>query len=79
VAIELLVHLPVIVAIANTAHPLDPEPEFDTSDLEVLAWSAPADLAELAARADTIGPEYERAHRNTEDVWTALHLTEGAS
>ncbi|OKH85442.1 urea carboxylase [Mycobacterium sp. ST-F2] len=77
--VELIVHLPVIVAIANTAHPLDPEPSFSTSDLEVLAWSAPDDLAELAARAETIGPEYERAHRNTEDVWTALHLTEGAS
>ena len=66
-----------IVAIANTAHPLDEAPAFETSDLEVLAWSAPADLADLAARAETIGPEYERAHRNTEDVWTALHLTEG--
>lgn len=78
-AVEMVVQLPVIVAIANTAHPLDPEPSFNTSDLEVLAWSAPDDLAALAARAATIGPEYERAHRNTEDVWTALHLTEGAS
>ncbi|MDR3663083.1 MAG: DUF1989 domain-containing protein [Mycobacterium sp.] len=75
--VELLIHLPVIVAIANTAHPLDPSPTFDTSDLEVLAWSAAADLTALAGRADSIGPEYERAHRNTEDVWSALHPTQG--
>ncbi|MUL63588.1 urea carboxylase [Mycobacterium sp. CBMA 234] len=78
-AVELVVHLPVIAAIANTAHPLDPAPTFDTSELEVLAWSAPEDLAALGARAESIGPEYERAHRNTEDVWTALHLTQGVS
>lgn len=75
--VELLVHLPVVVAIANTAHPLDPSPTFDTSDLELLAWSAATDLAALTERAEVIGPEYERAVRNTEDAWSALHPSRG--
>ncbi len=37
--VDLLLHLPVIVLIANTAHPLDPGAEFPTSALEVLAWT----------------------------------------
>jgi len=65
--VDLLLHLPVIVSIANTAHPLDPSPEFATTALEILAWSAPEDLDALP----NDDPEYRRAVLNTEDAWTA--------
>lgn len=67
--VDLLLHLPVIVLVANTAHPIDPAPEFATTALEILAWSAPDDLATLP----NDDPEYHRAVLNTEDAWAALH------
>lgn len=67
--VDLLLHLPVIVLVANTAHPLDPAPEFRTASLELLAWTAAEELDVL--RNDD--PEYRRAVANTEDAWTALH------
>ncbi|MBX8691880.1 DUF1989 domain-containing protein [Mycobacterium sp. 20091114027_K0903767] len=70
-AIELVTHLPLIVAIANTAHPLDPAPQFTVGSLEVLAWSAPGDLAEIDATVGERDPEYQRAYLNSEDVWSA--------
>ncbi|ORV26400.1 urea carboxylase [Mycolicibacterium conceptionense] len=69
--IELVTHLPLIVAIANTAHPLDPAPQFTVGSLEVLAWSAPDDLAEIGATLGERDPEYQRAYLNSEDVWSA--------
>ncbi|QIX50413.1 urea amidolyase associated protein UAAP1 [Rhodococcus sp. DMU1] len=70
--VELLIHLPVIALIANTAHPLDPAPGFPTTTLEVLAWHAPRDLDTLP----NTDPEYRRAVLNTEDAWTAATGTE---
>ncbi|OFB44894.1 urea carboxylase [Mycolicibacterium sp. (ex Dasyatis americana)] len=70
-AVELITHLPLIVAIANTAHPLDPAPQFTVGSLEVLAWSAPGDLAEIGAAVSERDPEYQRAYLNSEDVWSA--------
>lgn len=70
-AVELITHLPLIVAVANTAHPLDPAPEFTVGSLEVLAWSAPGDLAAIGATVDERDPEYQRAYLNSEDVWSA--------
>ncbi|TVY06375.1 urea carboxylase-associated family protein [Mycolicibacterium porcinum] len=70
-ATELVTHLPLIVAIANTAHPLDPAPQFTVGSLEVLAWSAPGDLAEIDATVGERDPEYQRAYLNSEDVWSA--------
>ncbi|MBU8809552.1 urea amidolyase associated protein UAAP1 [Mycolicibacterium goodii] len=70
-AVEFVVHLPLIVAIANTAHPLDPAPGFDVGSLEVLAWRAPDDLAAIGASLDDRDPEYQRAYLNSEDVWSA--------
>ncbi|WP_127783398.1 urea amidolyase associated protein UAAP1 [Rhodococcus sp. X156] len=73
-AVDLLLHLPLVVLIANTAHPLDPAETFGTTSLEVLAWRAPAELAELP----NPDPEYARAVLNTEDTWTAAHSGEDA-
>lgn len=70
-AVELVTHLPLIVAVANTAHPLDPEPQFTVGSLEVLAWSAAGDLAEIGATVGERDPEYQRAYLNSEDVWSA--------
>lgn len=70
-AVELVTHLPLIVAVANTAHPLDPEPQFTVGSLEVLAWSAADDLAEIGATVGERDPEYQRAYLNSEDVWSA--------
>ncbi|TWS25270.1 DUF1989 domain-containing protein [Tsukamurella sputi] len=71
-AVELVLHLPCVVAVANTAHPLDPSPTFDTGLLEVLAWRADDDLASLVADPDT-DPEYRRAVANSEDAHHAAH------
>ncbi len=65
--VELLIHLPVVVLIANTAHPLDPNPDFATTTLEVTAWRAAGGLDSI----DTTEPEYHRAVLNTEDAWAA--------
>ncbi|MFC4602726.1 urea amidolyase associated protein UAAP1 [Rhodococcus kronopolitis] len=71
-AVELLIHLPVIVLIANTAHPLDPSPVFGTTALELLAWRAPEDLLDLP----NDDPEYRRAAANTEEAWAAAQFGE---
>jgi urea carboxylase-associated protein 2 len=38
-ALDLRAEMPVLLLVANTAHPLDPRPAFTNSTLEVLAWS----------------------------------------
>lgn len=63
--VDLLIHLPVVVALTNTAHPLDPAPAL--TDLDVLAWRADAELT--APVNDE--PEYLRALFNTESTWAA--------
>ncbi|TLF74713.1 DUF1989 domain-containing protein [Nocardia cyriacigeorgica] len=63
-AVELIIHLPVIVLIANAAHALDDRP---VTELDVLAWHAPADL-DATHNTD---PEYLRAVENTEAAWAA--------
>ncbi|RRQ28318.1 DUF1989 domain-containing protein [Rhodococcus sp. Eu-32] len=69
--IDLLIHLPVVVLLANTAHPLDPSPTFDTTALDVLAWDASSELNDLF----NTDPEYQRAVWNTESAWTAAKGT----
>ncbi|MEY1674097.1 urea amidolyase associated protein UAAP1 [Gordonia sp. ABKF26] len=71
--VDLILHLPCTVAIANTAHPLDPSPDFGTTSLEVLAWQAQNDLDTLLAEVAGTDPEYQRAVANSEDVWAAAH------
>ncbi len=65
--LDLIVHLPLTLLVANAAHPLDDRP---TGDLDLLAWSAPTD------RATNTDPEYQRAVDNTEAAWTAAMNTE---
>ncbi|MET0900519.1 MAG: DUF1989 domain-containing protein [Mycobacterium sp.] len=64
-SIDLLIHLPVVVALVNSAHPLDPEAH--TTDLDVLAWRADDELATPVST----DPEYLRALFNTESTWAA--------
>ncbi|WP_330228390.1 DUF1989 domain-containing protein [Nocardia sp. NBC_00508] len=71
-SVDLLVHLPVTVLVANSAHPLDERP---ATDLDVVAWAAPEDLA-AAANDD---PEYQRAVQNTEQAWTAALTLEATA
>lgn len=66
-SVDLLIHLPVIVLLANTAHPLDPATEFPTTALDVLAWPAGEELDALGNQE----PEYQRAVQNTESAWKA--------
>jgi uncharacterized protein len=69
-AVDLLIHVPVVVALVNTAHPLDPEPAI--TDLDVLAWRAGEELATPVSDE----PEYLRALFNTESSWAAAQTSE---
>jgi uncharacterized protein len=69
-AVDLLIHLPVVVALVNTAHPLDPNPAL--TDLDVLAWRAGEELT-TPVNDD---PEYLRALFNTESTWAAAQSRE---
>jgi len=64
-AVDLLIHLPVVVAVVNTAHPLDPQPA--TTGLDIVAWRADEELS-VPVNTD---PEYSRALFNTESTWAA--------
>lgn len=71
-SVDILIQLPVVALIANTAHPLDPATEYSTTSLEVLAWNASGELTDLGDQ----GPEYQRAVLNTEEAWTAAQVGE---
>ncbi|MEU6564047.1 DUF1989 domain-containing protein [Nocardia nova] len=64
-AVELLVHLPLTVLIANGAHPLDERP---TTALDVVAWRTREPYP-----PGNDDPEYRRAVENTERAWLAAH------
>jgi uncharacterized protein YcgI (DUF1989 family) len=64
-AVELLIHLPVVVAMVNAAHPLDSDAQVTV--LDVVAWRADE---ELSTPVNT-EPEYLRALFNTESTWAA--------
>ncbi len=68
-SVTLLAEMRLLVLVANTAHPLDPAPEFTSGPLEVLAWRAPA-TTPLDSRW-TATPEGRRALEAT-----AAHLTQ---
>ena len=71
-SVTLRAEMPVIVLIANTAHPLDDRPEFVSTPLEVLAW------ADTPTTPDdplwTASPEGRRAFVNTADYLAARGL-----
>ena len=69
-AVELLIHLPVVVAVVNTAHPLDPKPA--VTGLDIVAWRAPDELTTPVNDE----PEYLRALFNTEATWAAAQSSE---
>ena len=70
---DLVLHLPVIAAVAVADHPLDPSPDYHCGTVRMLAWNAPDDLAALVDDAGR-DPEYLRAVANSE----AAHLAAGA-
>jgi uncharacterized protein len=65
--VELRAELPLLVLVANTAHPLDPRPQWACGSLEVLAWTGrPTGRGSWPASAS---PEAERAFLNNhEDI-----------
>ena len=70
--VELVAELPVLVLIANVAHPLDPRPDYIVGPLRVHAWRGrPTD-----PRDDryTATPELNRAYLNTIDYAEARGL-----
>jgi uncharacterized protein len=69
-SVDLLIRLPVVVALTNTAHPLDPAPQL--TDLDVVAWRADDELNDQP----NTDPEYLRALFNTESTWTAAQSEE---
>src|SRR5258708_17710612 len=69
-AVDLLIHLPVVVALVNTAHPLDPDPAL--TGLDVLAWRA-GDQLSTPVNAE---PEYFRALFNTESTCAASQTSD---
>jgi len=72
-AVELLLQMDMVLVLANTAHPLDPRPDFTGTAVDIVAWRAPQDLAELEAGrlAGPLAPEHLQALRNTEHDLTA--------
>jgi urea carboxylase-associated protein 2 len=62
--VEVRAELPVIVAIANTPHVLNPHTVYDTTALRITAWSDHATSRDDALWTST--PEAERAFLNTE-------------
>jgi len=69
-AVELLTHLPVIITVVNTAHPLDPQPAL--TDLHIVAWRADEELTSPVNDE----PEYLRALFNTESTWAVAQSSE---
>lgn len=66
--VDLLLQVETVLVLANTAHPLDPRPDFTGSSVGITAWRAPEDLTALAD-GDLVGPldpEHLQALANTE-------------
>lgn len=66
--VDLLLHVDTIVSLANTAHPLDPRPQFTCSTLHLHAWPAATELDLLSAGEliGPLGPEHRQAIANTD-------------
>ncbi|MDX6322461.1 MAG: uncharacterized protein QOF52_2319 [Propionibacteriaceae bacterium] len=70
--VTLLIEMPAVVLIANTAHPLDPRPDYSCGTLEVLAWRGEPTAPDEPQW--TRSPEGRRAYTNTLDYLTARGL-----
>jgi uncharacterized protein len=70
--VELIAELPLLILIANVAHPLDPSDDYLVGPLRVHAWRGSATSA-LDARF-TSSPELTRAYLNTIDYAEARGL-----
>jgi hypothetical protein len=68
-SVVLRAELPLIVLLANVAHPLDPRPEYTVGPLRVLAWRGRPTGPEDPQWTHT--PEARRAFENTADYLTA--------
>jgi uncharacterized protein len=70
--VELVAELPLLVLLANVAHPLDPRPEYVVGPLHVHAWrGAPTGPGD---RRFDASPELTRAYLNTLDYAEARGL-----
>ena len=69
--LELRAEMPLLLLVANTAHPLDPRPAWTNSTLEVLAWSdSPTGPGDPWWNSS---PERTRAYLNTVEDLAARH------
>ena len=64
--VEFVAHAPLIIAVANTAHPLDSRIPMPTTTISVHAWDEPEALDIIADDLSDRDPEYTRAWHNTE-------------
>jgi urea carboxylase-associated protein 2 len=71
-AVELVAEMPLLVLVANVAHPLDPRPGYTVGPLRVHAWRG----RPTGSRDDrfTATPELHRAYLNTHDYCDARGL-----
>ena len=67
--VELRAELDLVVLIVNTAHPLDPRPDWSCTTLEVLAW--PGEPTALDQWPATASPEAARAFANNDEDLSA--------
>jgi urea carboxylase-associated protein 2 len=72
-AVDLVAEMPLVVLIANAAHPLDPRTEYCCSRLGVMAWRSVPTVP--GSPRWTASPEGERAFLNTADALEAEALT----
>lgn len=68
-AVTLRCELPLVVLIANVVHPVDLDPDAETTELEVLAWRGEPTQPEDPLW--TSSPELQRAYENSADYWEA--------
>jgi urea carboxylase-associated protein 2 len=71
--VELRAEMPLVLLVANTAHPLDPRPAWENGALEVVAWSGEGGDPDDPAWAGI--PERERAFLNTMEDLAARAAT----
>lgn len=72
-SLTLRIEMPAIVLVANTAHPLDPDPDYRCGPLDVVAWTA-----EPTTASDSLwnaSPEGRRAFLNTQDYLDAKGIS----